>query len=258
MRAGEEPGCGACGYSTRGLTTLICPECGGDLRVVGITGKPQSGSRGIAGFIAGAFIVSLVVLSVAGAVASLLAPLVPTPRIYTRDVTLVPRSDPTRTYTASTRVEVYGDAPRRIDVAIERKPLAAGAVPLTFDAKTGSYRYGEPDGRVVDAPSGFGPEVVLSWMKSIGVKMPNPQVEIEAARLAGVARVIGHIPPPGAMALSGSSTSSGSAGPFSTTTMRYANTTLTPPAAKWLFVGGTLLAWYVLLMTLRRLRRIPG
>lgn len=31
------PVCGQCGYSTHGLTTLICPECGSDLRVVGIS-----------------------------------------------------------------------------------------------------------------------------------------------------------------------------------------------------------------------------
>lgn len=31
------PICGKCRYSTKGLTTLICPECGSDLRVVGIS-----------------------------------------------------------------------------------------------------------------------------------------------------------------------------------------------------------------------------
>ena len=31
-----EPACGRCGYPARGLTTFICPECGSDLREVGI------------------------------------------------------------------------------------------------------------------------------------------------------------------------------------------------------------------------------
>src|SRR5690349_8886016 len=38
-RRGEirtEPRCASCGYNTRGLTSLICPECGTDLREVGI------------------------------------------------------------------------------------------------------------------------------------------------------------------------------------------------------------------------------
>ena len=28
--------CGQCGYSVTGLTTFTCPECGSDLREVGI------------------------------------------------------------------------------------------------------------------------------------------------------------------------------------------------------------------------------
>ncbi len=35
------PACGRCGYAVKGLTALSCPECGGDLREVGIT-TPRS------------------------------------------------------------------------------------------------------------------------------------------------------------------------------------------------------------------------
>ena len=31
-----EPSCRACGYAVRGLPSFICPECGSDLREVGI------------------------------------------------------------------------------------------------------------------------------------------------------------------------------------------------------------------------------
>src|SRR5580693_8618461 len=31
-----EPSCGHCGYCVRGITSLTCPECGSDLREVGI------------------------------------------------------------------------------------------------------------------------------------------------------------------------------------------------------------------------------
>jgi hypothetical protein len=40
--SGASPRCGACGYDTRGLTTLTCPECGSDLRIVGIGGARRS------------------------------------------------------------------------------------------------------------------------------------------------------------------------------------------------------------------------
>ena len=33
---GRGPHCGSCGYSTHGLAGLTCPECGSDLREVGI------------------------------------------------------------------------------------------------------------------------------------------------------------------------------------------------------------------------------
>jgi class 3 adenylate cyclase len=35
-RPGSDPACGKCGYAGRGLTTFVCPECGADLREVGI------------------------------------------------------------------------------------------------------------------------------------------------------------------------------------------------------------------------------
>ncbi len=32
----SDPVCGKCGYIVRGISTLTCPECGSDLREVGI------------------------------------------------------------------------------------------------------------------------------------------------------------------------------------------------------------------------------
>lgn len=40
------PSCGACAYDLSGLLTLRCPECGSDLRVVGIV-TPQLARRGL-------------------------------------------------------------------------------------------------------------------------------------------------------------------------------------------------------------------
>ncbi len=34
--AAREPSCGRCGYAVAGLPTFICPECGGDMREVGV------------------------------------------------------------------------------------------------------------------------------------------------------------------------------------------------------------------------------
>jgi len=45
QRPGAEPKCGQCGYFVTALTTMICPECGSDLRAVGIV-APMT-SRGV-------------------------------------------------------------------------------------------------------------------------------------------------------------------------------------------------------------------
>src|SRR4051812_24607510 len=39
-RRGADPSCGRCGYLVKGLTTFTCPECGSDLREVGIVRRP--------------------------------------------------------------------------------------------------------------------------------------------------------------------------------------------------------------------------
>lgn len=44
-RSGNEMSCGGCGYAVRGLEALNCPECGADLRQVGIDRGKSSGSR---------------------------------------------------------------------------------------------------------------------------------------------------------------------------------------------------------------------
>ena len=43
--AEDEAVCGGCGYSVRGLRSLICPECGADLRTVGIVPASTTGGR---------------------------------------------------------------------------------------------------------------------------------------------------------------------------------------------------------------------
>jgi len=43
--AGAVAVCGQCGYNVRGLSTFICPECGGDLREVGIVKGGRTGGK---------------------------------------------------------------------------------------------------------------------------------------------------------------------------------------------------------------------
>ena len=46
-KGSDEMSCGGCGYAVRGLKALNCPECGADLRKVGINRGRSSGRRGM-------------------------------------------------------------------------------------------------------------------------------------------------------------------------------------------------------------------
>lgn len=61
-KASQGMSCGACGYSVKGLTQLNCPECGADLREVGIGSGSKPGRR-MAGMILTIGCGSLVLLS---------------------------------------------------------------------------------------------------------------------------------------------------------------------------------------------------
>src|SRR5687768_7245870 len=68
-RAGDwrEPRCGRCGYIVRGIPTFVCPECGSDVREVGITTGKTSHSPWIA-FLLGALVWSIILPFVASLV----------------------------------------------------------------------------------------------------------------------------------------------------------------------------------------------
>ncbi|MEO6437283.1 MAG: hypothetical protein ABIP55_16190, partial [Tepidisphaeraceae bacterium] len=65
MIASAEPHCGRCGYPVRGLPTLACPECGGDLRNVGIVApgiRPRATGRERVGYWTILFFIAMVPL----------------------------------------------------------------------------------------------------------------------------------------------------------------------------------------------------
>lgn len=85
------PGCGQCGYPTRGISELICPECGADLRKVGIA-KPGEGRSPLAGCLMPLlFTITLPLLAVLGY--SLSSLIVPSYEKQSTHFDLIPESD---------------------------------------------------------------------------------------------------------------------------------------------------------------------
>lgn len=86
----NQPSCGGCGYPTRGISELTCPECGADLRKVGIR-MPGDGRSPLAGCLWPILFTAMVVLvSVLGY--SLAGQIVPTHRESSMSMDLYPAS----------------------------------------------------------------------------------------------------------------------------------------------------------------------
>src|SRR5256885_16950672 len=113
-----DPACAACGYSAIGLASFICPECGNDLRRVGIL-TPHTVSRRTS-FAAAAVSFTVLWGFVAVLVGSAVAELTPALRRYYRKLTL---SSPASGVSSAVQVlsvcRAWGDLRPNFSVPIE-------------------------------------------------------------------------------------------------------------------------------------------
>jgi hypothetical protein len=218
--------CGACGYDTTGLTSgLTCPECGSDLRRVGITRQLVSNAFTRFATSAVAFLIAWLLC---GAVLSaVVEEVLPRRRHFKQDTGLsVPAS---RAYGAINVVaegDGWGERPIPVRVRIELRQLMSAAgpplpatlpPPLFVDVPTGAYQFTDASGQSVNKPNGFGPEALLAWLSAAGIDAGDARVRDEA-RLAWLyALRAGRRPRPAASVsggTGGSSSTTGMGGPF--------------------------------------------
>jgi hypothetical protein len=260
---GSGPGarCGACGYDTTGLTAgLTCPECGADLRRVGITRRPTSAGlpRFAAAAVAftGAWVLCGLIL---GAVVSELSL---RRRQFKQDIVL---SEPASRAYGGLDMIAEGSAwqgmpvPVRVRVELQQLiPSGAPPVPARLpapmlpDPATGAYSYVDATGRRIAQASGFGPDAILAWLGAAGVNTPDARLRDEArAAWLAVLRA-GRRPRAEAMLGVGGSSSAtmGLRGPFNTVRVSQQSSLIENPwparalAAVWLVglaVGGAFL-----------------
>jgi hypothetical protein len=198
-------GCGACGYSTIGLTTLTCPECGADFRAVGIAGlhdgagrrRRRVGRRLFDFVFAGALILLALWGLQAALLGTLLGVLVP-PIRFEHAYEGTSRADPGRSWKVHSTGRFWAGAlplapPVTIELSVSPAAGTMRRYTLTYDPSTNGYRY-EHDG-VATSGRDFGPDVVLRWMDATSATDPrlptDPAPRREAARVAGLARRIG-------------------------------------------------------------------
>jgi hypothetical protein len=214
------PTCGNCGYPAHGITTLTCPECGADLRKVGIVKSsrvPVVGSGCLLPVIFTGVVLSLSVM---------LAPVVESffqqhYEIY-YDVLLQPHSSefgfvdltidmqerigPHSTlghsvYYLNTdtpqgpnaRLELNGfkNPPELISLRCTIKPYQVNSnawtsLSLELDPATGDWRWNSPTGQINKVNGILSEQDMLTMLNSVGANTSDPQVVAEARSLLGL------------------------------------------------------------------------
>ena len=214
------PSCGACGYATRGITELKCPECGADLTKVGII---KAGERrpGLAGCLLPllltimTFLVAVLGYNLAGLV-------VPTYRQQSMQFDLVSASDEysevlfetdlttitppgqsahtpgisiSSTFSTPPVTSItIGGAGSKIDVdriamQVMPTPKSSPVTPVTYtkpfevDPATRLTRWTDAQGNRQASQGPFTDQDVLAFLGSAGADTNRPEVVLEAQQL---------------------------------------------------------------------------
>lgn len=206
-----EPRCGNCGYIVRGITTLTCPECGGDLREAGIvTGRLRrpSNAPAILFCVLWTILLAPVAVMITAGVDSALphwsllrhSARMQAPKSGTYESIAISAAAMIRLEAAPSSVFLPSDA------TIELLTLTGKSSVMTADLRTGACSYKTAAGTTVRPPGKLDGAAVLDWMHAAGVDTTGPGVMQEAVEVCEVLRE-----QPGGYLLgnAGSNTSSG-------------------------------------------------
>ncbi|MEM9415419.1 MAG: hypothetical protein AAGA29_08090 [Planctomycetota bacterium] len=279
------PACGKCGYPARGLNTLDCPECGADLREVGIM-TPNMRRQGVSGCLLPVGFTVLVLVLALGArpayfrhiphrdVVQLNTGLYPNSHAY-REIELVvtvaltytPASQSgggASTFSGGTYYTKSGShrtAQRTLSWGILQPPAEIRAIrvkvrPVTnatawidgfieVDPQTHSYEWSNPQGNTHQSASPLTHQEVLAFLKACGADANDPGVQRESQELFALID--------GVSKGMSNFTLSEFAGPSSLSS----HSTSSGPAAGWGlgYLGGWLALWITGLVWIGRRRK---
>jgi class 3 adenylate cyclase len=197
---GDLPTCGHCGYAVMGLETFICPECGSDLREVGIVRSRHAplppGAVGpwgmfvrVVGWKLAAFAVVYTLVAASG-IEYYTAYVHPVRWGQTETVVVQPHSGAYRaaTVTLAQRFASRGTANRANPEVTQRQvsiDLDVGPDRHTFvrDVLAGTNAYRGADGVARTTTTGLSRDL-RAWMAEHGVKVESPQVGAEIDTIA--------------------------------------------------------------------------
>jgi hypothetical protein len=172
---------------------MTCPECGGDLRRVGILtpstpDQPKGALGGIVAF-------SLVFFFVAIVASAAITVILPVRQSYGERVSLTaPSSGAYRAVVLHADGAAYRPRPAGLPIEIDLIPTVGSgsqsASSWMLVRPDGSYEYVATARARVTRSEGFGSAAVLEWMKAAGIDVTVPAVGQEAAGIAGEAHLI--------------------------------------------------------------------
>lgn len=193
------PSCARCGYAVRGLPSFTCPECGSDLREVGIHApgvnpRPDSVVRKVG-------VWSIMILMIGSVISAMVInTCLPTVQSRYQDCSILgPRSGQYR------RVDFHGEGcnlhwPYKqqlrppsisaLDITLTLNDGHTLALRATFDEL--GYEYTDTQGHRVQGATGLNEQVVLNWMRSGGIDVNKAGVETEVAEIAQIAKDAPH------------------------------------------------------------------
>ena len=177
----KESVCGNCGYPAKGLPTLTCPECGSDLRDVGIiTPKmPRPFGR-----LAKAFIWSTLLPLPAWLVTDMARAIIPRVVSQQRHIILEnPQSGAYKRLTVIVRTRGFTSPYAVTGFELKLTPHKGYIISLEVDTDKRGYSYQDPDAGIIGAASGLREQTLLDWMQTAKVDTTTEVVQSEAGRL---------------------------------------------------------------------------
>lgn len=206
-----QPCCAACGYLVRGLPTFICPECGMDLREVGIRTPQMHRTMGPWGWV--------VVWSILLPLAALIISAIVGDSLfrYGRQRSQITLNSPRSGAYSTISINAAGTG-RGYPVGFDQVTMVivgpgGKASKIEVDLPGLAHEYVDASGQRVSKSSGLDGQTILDWMAAAGVESSGPQVAQEAGGLAAMLQLAaaggGNLNTPGGFSGSSSSSSSG-------------------------------------------------
>lgn len=183
--ATAEPCCGKCGYSVRGLDSFTCPECGSDLREVGIlTDDRRRFTRPIIHAALWTLVLPIAALAASSFLMHFALPVVREQHLQRVVFCQYPQLNATFTIKQDGRKTSWGGERRNVVVPVTAMTITTGQDvdhQLHVNLITRGYDFLDSAGRTVSASSGFNAAALLRWLSTQGFNATDPLVGAGAA-----------------------------------------------------------------------------